>query len=133
MGDKQLHSQEALIENRAVFLSDFITLTYATHTQVFVASLPKGAMLLGYCIEIVTPFNDTTSNHIDIGTTGTTDHYVADFDGDGAAGIYRGNINHRMDADTNVYCDYTPVGTGHTAGEARIGLIWSPWAAGVGV
>ena len=133
MGDKQLHSQEALIENRAVFLSDFITLTYATHTQVLVASLPKGAVILGYCIEIVTAFDDSTSNHIDIGTVSLPHDYVNDFDGDGAAGIYRGNINKRMAADTNVYCDYTPIGTGHTAGEARIGLIWSPWAAGVGV
>ena len=126
-------SHDAVLANTACMLTDFVTLTYASEVQKFLVELPKGALILGYCVEIVVANNDTGTSKINIGTygTGTEHHYfLSDLDAKATAGVYRGNINIILAADTKIYCDMLNQNNNPSAGSARVGLIWVPWGSG---
>ena len=62
------------------------TLAYTDTAAKTLFTLPIGAILIGFAINVTTQFNDTGTDLIDIGDGTTADRFVADIDG-ATAGI----------------------------------------------
>lgn len=89
--------------------------------------LPAGSQIVSVILDIVTAFNDSSTNVIDIGTTANGAYYV----NDAAAGttvhavctLVPGNLAGIVDvgtSDVQVTATYVPTGTGSSAGLAYI-------------
>ena len=123
---------DGLANNRGIQVTDFANIVFGdSGVAKEIATLPAGAVVLGYLIEIVTAFNASTTDYIDIGNATTADAYVADFDAASAAGIYRAAVTTitRLAAETILWATYTGSGTAPTAGEARVAVEWLPWGS----
>ena len=106
------------------------TLSYTTeNTQVAVGVLPAGAQILKPMsgVSITTVFNDSGTDTIDIGTSGTADLYGAalaatslDFVPIAAA------VTGLMAADTTIYARYNGQNNNASAGVAEVIIAYIP-------
>lgn len=97
------------------------TLAHTDTTAKDLFSLPAGAQILDWQINVTTAFDDSgSSDIIDIGNADTADAYVADFDcGTAGLTVSPSTVETALAEATTIKGVYTP-GTGATAGAATI-------------
>jgi hypothetical protein len=103
------------------------TLAYTDTTAKALFTLPAGAQIVGFVVNVTTEFNGDTSNVIDIGDDTTVDRFVAEYDcGTGAAGIALAASADEaaLSAATVVTGVYTPGGGTPSAGAATLTCLY---------
>ena len=134
MGNRWIDSKEALEHNRLVQYSDWRTIRYSDRSvQKWIATVPKGAVILEYAIQTITTFNSGGTDLFTLGIYGDDDLYINDLDISAFAAtspttMTRAVVNVRMAADTDVYGMYADGNTSATEGEMRVAIMWAPWA-----
>lgn len=89
-------------------------------------TLPKGAYVTDWVVEVVYAFNDGATNNLDIGITGDEDYWANNL-AVGSTGVLRFGASGstldrlwvRLNDDTTVNATYTP-GTSASAGLAKV-------------
>ena len=132
MGNKYIDSREAISENRAVQLSDWIEITYEDTTAVLICWLPKGAVILEVYCNVVTLFNDGTTDYINVGNEDTAGAYLANADVSSVA-VKAGTQAAsplvpfaRLTEDTAIYAVYTGGSGDASTGKAEVAVMWAP-------
>lgn len=99
---------------------------YSNGSQTTIVTIPASAVIWNIALELVTPFNDSGTDYIDIGTTTTADEYVADQDvyNSGsttflASGL-SASIPDRVTATTNITFTYAGQNSDASQGQAFI-------------
>jgi hypothetical protein len=103
------------------------TLAYTDTTAKNLFTLPVGAQIVGFVVNVTTEFNGDTSNVLAIGDDTTTDRFVADYDcGTGAAGmaLAASADEAALSAATAVKGVYVPGGGTPSAGAATITCLY---------
>jgi hypothetical protein len=94
------------------------TLVYTDTTAKDLFTLPAGALIVGFVVNVTTQFDDTGTDQIDIGDGTTADRFVADFDGASAGITLEASADEAaLGADTLVKGLYTG-GNGNAANGA---------------
>ena len=107
-------------------LSKFISISRTDTTAAIKAYLPKGAILVGFYVIGAAASNAGTTATIDVGTTATSNEWVASYDvktaatGEGYNPVGAAAVGSAMGtpltADTPVYGKYTESGTASSSG-----------------
>ena len=95
-------------------------------------SLPRTATLIGIMTQVVTPFDDTGTNLIQIGTKGDPNYFVADFSAS-AAGFHVNTLLLGGSLEelgfggpvVDVWATYTGSNTNSTAGKAIVIVVYA--------
>ena len=99
-------------------------ITFATMTAVTLFTLPKGAVIVGWLVNITTAFNGTGADVLDIGLAGTANAYANDLDLTIAAQLVTGFDPSAMfialTADTAIQATYVNVAADASAGAATV-------------
>jgi hypothetical protein len=103
------------------------TLAYTNTTAKDLFTLPVGAQIFGFVVNVTTEFNGDTSNVLAIGDGTTADRFVAEYDcGTGAAGmaLAASADEAALSAATVVKGMYVPGGGTPSAGAATITCLY---------
>jgi hypothetical protein len=137
MGNKQVHSHGGHMHNGLVQLSDFKKLTPTTATSgtaVKVVDLPSGAWILDIVVQVLTAFNSSPSDTLQVGTVADADHFltaancaISALKVVSAQNVTTPLVPHaRLTADTPVMALWTGAGTtAATAGDVRVAVMWT--------
>lgn len=97
----------------------------------FAESLPIGAFIVGWYVEVVTAFNAVSTNVLTVGTNSTSYNDIvnsADVT-EGTTGVYAGTRGWGRSlaatAEKAVFAKYTQTGTAATAGQAVIVILYT--------
>ncbi len=103
------------------------TFTYEDIASKTLFTLPAGAVLLDWLLDVGVDFNAGTNNNIDLGIEGDADYLAADLAigtqglfRNGAANSIRGRAGVRFDSDTPMTVIYKPSGTAASTGTATV-------------
>ncbi len=101
------------------------TLDFEDTTAKDLFTLPAGAQIIGFLVNVTTAFDDSGgSDLLDLGTAETADQFVADFDcGSTGLTLQASADEDALSAATVVQGVYTP-GTGAAAGAATISCLY---------
>jgi hypothetical protein len=69
------------------------TLAYTDTTAKTLFTLPIGAIILAFIVNVTTVFNDSGTDLIDIGVDGTPERFVADIDGSSAGIVLKASAD----------------------------------------
>lgn len=87
-------------------------------------TLPKGAMVVGWLIDVSTAFDAGDSNTLNIGNDTTADAYASGLDvgstGQLNTGLVAGTLGVPLAADTPITATYVPAGVAPSQGEATL-------------
>lgn len=102
----------------------FATVEYTDTTAKNLFTLPEGAVIVDWSVNVSTAFNDGASNQLDIGITGTADYFANNLNVGSVGQIRTGFVPSRiattpLTEDTLVTATYTP-GTSAGAGVATV-------------
>lgn len=99
---------------------------YSNTSQTTIIILPANAVIWNIALELVTPFNDSGTDYLDIGTTTTADQYVADQDVYNSGSTFflasglSASIPDRVTATTNITFTYTGQNSDASEGQAFV-------------
>lgn len=99
---------------------------FGNQTQTTIVTLPLDAVIWDVGVEVITLFDGSGADLLDIGITGTANRYLVSYDisstqfVSGAIGLGVTNIPDRMSGSTNITFQYSDVGGGATQGEAWV-------------
>ena len=101
------------------------TIAYTDTTAKDLFTLPTGAVLVGFVVNVTEAFDDSgSSDLLDIGDGTTADRFVADQDvGSAGISLVASDDEAALSAETVVKGLYTP-GTGATAGTATLTALY---------
>ena len=112
LGDSPLFAQRATLAYTDVAAKDLFT-------------LPAGAIIIGFTINVTTAFNDSGADVIDIGDGTTADQFVADFDVSSIGmTLEPSDDESALSAATTLQGVYTGANTDATAGTAAITVLY---------
>lgn len=111
-------------EPQAVF-AQVGTVTYTDTTEKTLFELPEGAVILDIIVDVVTAFDDGTSNVLDIGDGTTANHYVNDLDVSATGQTVTGWSNLGAVTNLPVTATYVSGGGTETAGEATVTVLYA--------
>ncbi len=77
-------ARERVEKGEHVAYAQCATLAYSDTTARELFTLPAGAIILGFVINVTTAFDDTGTDLVDLGDGDTADRFVADFDASSA-------------------------------------------------
>lgn len=120
LGDRQRlrRSDEMLYAQRA-------TLAYTDTTAKTLFTLPVGAILIAFIVNITMAFNDSGTDLIDIGDSTTADRFVADLDGASAGLTLKPSADETaLAAATVVKGKFTGQNSNASAGAATITALY---------
>jgi hypothetical protein len=103
------------------------TLAYTDTTAKDLFTLPAGAQIVGFVVNVTTEFNGDTSNVLAIGDDTTVDRFVADYDcGTGAAGMaLAASVDEAaLSSATTIKGVYVPGGGTPSAGAATLTCLY---------
>jgi len=137
MGNKQTDTRDALIENRGVQMTDYVNVGFGDDgTAVYVATIPKGAVLLDVIVNLTAVFDDSGTDYLTVGTALNPDAYVDDLDVSSGTGVSVLSMARDagtalvptvpMTADTPIYAQYDGQNSNSTAGALTVSLVWVP-------
>lgn len=102
----------------------YATVAYTDTTAKPLFVLPKGAILVGWLVNVSTAFNGSTTDVLDIGTSATGDAYAADLSvasaGQLASGFVVGALFTALTDDVTVTATYADGAGDATMGAATI-------------
>lgn len=105
-----------------------VTLTYSDTTSAKMFTLPKGARILGWDVQVVTAFSGGTTD-LDIGTKSDSDYFVDGADLSAAGQVALGTALKQCKPElTEATGIYMNVGSGNTAGEVKVTCLFSHYA-----
>lgn len=100
------------------------SVTFANSTAVTLFTLPKGAVIVGWLVNITTAFNGTGADLLRIGRAGTANAYANDLDLASAVQLVTGFSPAEMfvalTADTAIQATYVNVAADASAGAATV-------------
>ena len=112
-------------------LTQSATLAYTDTTAKNLFIIPAGAQILSVVLDVITAFNDTTTNVIDVGNTADGAFYVNDAEAGTAVHVVAtlvaanlATITNIGTSDVQVTATYAGTGTGSSAGSARVTMTY---------
>lgn len=106
----------------------FNTVAYTDSTAKQLFTLPKGAIPILWIRNIVTAFNDTGTDLLDIGKVGSAAAFANDLDvsavGQGVTGVVPAALFTELTEDTIVTATFTGENADASAGSAIVGCIY---------
>ena len=107
-----------------------LTLAYSSTTATFIGNLPTNASIRTIDVNVVTAFNATGIDQVDIGTSATPEKFAANVDvstaGKATVTHAAGGLGVQSTADpTAIYALYTPGSTDATSGSAEITITFT--------
>jgi hypothetical protein len=132
-------SQEALVENRLVQMSDPAPVLFSdgntavgTAARILICTVPAGSLLIGAYVLKLINFNAQTNDYLTVGTYDDDDLLVNDLDVATAAAtipviVDTTTFPYYVSADTPIYATYIYSGTAPTTGSLQVALLWVPW------
>jgi hypothetical protein len=101
------------------------TLAYTDTTAKDLFTLPSGAILIGFVVNVTTGFDDTGTDLVDIGVDGTADRFVADMDVSSTGiSLVASDDEAALSADTVVQGIYAGGNTDAANGAATITAVY---------
>ena len=111
------------------------TILYTNTTQTTIVNLPDGALISDINLNLITGFNGSGTNLLDVGVTGTANKYINDHAiGTGNEAVYSLNLDNQMtyanmpdvtNGSTNITFQYIDGNSDATAGEAIIYIYYT--------
>mgnify|MGYP001350128803 CR=1 FL=1 len=115
-------------ENHLQCMRGRVNFKNADTTQVKIGALPAGAIVVGGGVNVITAFNATVSNTMDIGTTATADGYATLLDVSAKGYIVIDDLaTHTMYSDTSevvITARFNPGAADATAGVADVVIFY---------
>lgn len=97
------------------------TVAYTDTTAKTLFTLPEGAIIIGFFINVTAAFNDSGTDLLDIGTADTADQFVADFDASSLGMTLQPSADESaLTAETAIQAVYTGQNSDASAGAATI-------------
>jgi hypothetical protein len=141
MGDMQIDSKTALIENRLVQYTDPVKMTYAdgattvaAATRRLICWLPAKSVVTNVLVRKVTNFNAATNDYLTVGSYSDDDLLVDDLDVSTAAALLPVDMAKGASLvpayfadETAIYATYVYSSTAPTTGELEVAIEWVPW------
>lgn len=132
MGNHQIESKKAMVENRLPQLTDWVQIDYLDTSEKLVCILPLGAVILDVLSNVITAFDDTSTDYIVVGDGSTEDLFADDLDVS-STGMKAESQNTtpvvpaaRLTAETFVYAKYNGANGNAAAGVAQVSVLWAP-------
>lgn len=116
-----VRSYDVKFKTRSLFFT-----TNGTATHLF--NLPPHSVILRFMVEVVTAFNDSGTDLLDIGSSGTADAYANDVDLSTAGQVIVEESALGLTATrgvTEVFGKYSGQNSNATAGEARVSVVYA--------
>ncbi|MDX1746608.1 MAG: hypothetical protein R3324_11775 [Halobacteriales archaeon] len=112
-------------EPQAVFAST-ATVAYTDTTAKDLFDLPANAVIVGILVDVTTAFDDTGTDLLDIGKTGTADHFKDDLDVSSAGQTVNGwsNLGDVGTSPVTVTATFTGSNADAAAGAATVTFLW---------
>lgn len=102
--------------------------TYHDNTAKHLFSLPAGAVIVAWLINVSTAFNAGTSNQMDVGDAAVSNRFADNVDVSTAGQIVNGYDSNELFtqqlSETSIYAIYVPTGTTPTAGSATVACFY---------
>lgn len=124
----QLDEVVGVASAKGMMLVAFDTVLYSNTSQTTIISLPVATVIHDIYVYVVTTFNGSGTDQLDIGITGSEDRYESNLDVAVAASfptMSLTNIRDRMAGTTNITFDYDDSGADASAGMALVYVDYS--------